>query len=268
MNAVELIRNGKISEASDALRSQIRASPADAKLRVFLFQLLLVDGQWDKALAQLNIAADLDPIHLLMAETCRPLLQCEALRQQVFAGTRSPLVMGEPADWIGWLFQAAALTADGKHQIAAEVRTKAFDAAPAISGTINDQPFEWVADADSRLGPVLEAVVDGKYYWIPMANIAQITLEKPIDLRDIVWLGGQFTWTNGGTAIGFIPVRYPGSEAAADPAVRLARRTDWQDHEGAAVGLGQRTLVTDSAEYPLLEIRSLVMNQPAPVTAT
>jgi protein involved in temperature-dependent protein secretion len=35
--------------------------------------------------------------------------------------------------------------------------------------------FAWLADADVRLGPVLEAIVDGKYYWIPFGNLSAIT---------------------------------------------------------------------------------------------
>ena len=74
--------------------------------------------------------------------------------------------------------------------------------------------FEWLADADSRLGPILEAVIDGRYFWVPLENIHQIVLEKPKDLRDVVWVPAEFMWRNGGTAVGLIPSRYPGSESS------------------------------------------------------
>jgi type VI secretion system protein ImpE len=58
--------------------------------------------------------------------------------------------------------------------------------------------------------------------------------------------------------MGLIPVRYPGSEKCADPAIRMARKTEWQAAgPDAYVGLGQRILTTDGPEIGLLELREL-----------
>ena len=100
---------------------------------------------------------------------------------------------------------------------AVDLRTQAFELAPAISGSIDGVAFEWLADADSRLGPVLEVIFNGRYYWIPFQQIQYIELEAPVDLRDVVWMPAQFTWVNGGTASGLIPTRYPGAENSEDP---------------------------------------------------
>jgi type VI secretion system protein ImpE len=55
-----------------------------------------------------------------------------------------------------------------------------------------------------------------------------------------------------------LPVRYPGSEASADSAIRLARKTEWTGLDSDTVaGLGQRMFATDGNEYPLLETRSI-----------
>ena len=114
MDAEGLLRAGRINDALEALESEIRNDPANAKLRVFLFQLLAVMGDWARALTQLNTSAELDQINLLMAQVCRVALNCEALRGQIFAGKRSPLVFGEPDEWMGWLIQANQLIAEGK----------------------------------------------------------------------------------------------------------------------------------------------------------
>ena len=37
-----------------------------------------------------------------------------------------------------------------------------------------DSAFEWIADADDRLGPVLEAIVNGRYYWVPFERVRRI----------------------------------------------------------------------------------------------
>ena len=76
---------------------------------------------------------------------------------------------------------------------------------------------------------------------------------------------GQFTFANGGQKVGLIPTRYPGSEAHADPAIRMARLTSWEDiGADTFFGCGQRLLATDSGEYPLMDIRSIELNSPEP----
>ncbi|MFI5379648.1 MAG: type VI secretion system accessory protein TagJ [Tepidisphaerales bacterium] len=264
MEAAELLKQGKLDDALARLQEQVRSDPAAAKHRVFLFQLLAVMGRWDKALTQLNVAADLDPKTLLMAQVCRQTLQCEAFRAEVFAGRRSPLVFGQPDEWVGWLIQANQLAAEGRYAQSVEMRNKALEAAPAVAGNVDGKPFEWLADADPRLGPVLEAIVDGKYFWIPMRNIQQISVEPPADLRDIVWLPANFTWANGGVGVGMIPSRYPGTEAVDDGPLRLARRTDWRTlGPDLDVPLGQRLFATNDGDYPLLALKRITFDVPA-----
>lgn len=258
MHAEESLRDGNLDEALARLQEQVRAAPADPKLRVFLFQLLCVLGRWDRALAQLQVAGDLDAGALAMVQTYREAIRCEALRGEVFAGLRSPLVFGEPEQWLALLLEALRLAAEGRYDEASGLRAQAFDAAPATAGTLDGQPFEWIADADGRLGPVLEAVVRGRYYWVPFHRVAAVRLEEPTDLRDLVWAPAHFAWANGGEDVGLIPTRYAGSEASPDGALRLARRTEWSERApDLFVGLGQRMLATDGGEHPLLEVREL-----------
>ena len=89
-------------------------------------------------------------------------------------------------------------------------------------------------------------------------RIAAIQFEPPADLRDMVWLPAQFTWANGGEAVGFIPTRYSGTETAEDSALRLSRKTEWTPIGSEAfAGRGQRVLATSADEVPLLQVREL-----------
>lgn len=268
MNSQQLLRDGKLAETLQALQEEVRANPADAKRRAFLFQLLCVLGKWERAMTQLNVLSDMDGKAVAMATLYRPALQAEALRQEVFEGKRSPLVFGEPAEWVGLMVQASQLVGQGRLREAEPLRTRALEEAPAIAGTITlggaPQSFEWIADADLRLGPILEAVIDGRYFWVPMQNIRQVEIEPPTDLRDAIWAAAVFTWTNGGKAAGLIPARYPGSTESDDPAIVLARKTEWVDHDGDfTTGLGQRMFATDQGEYPILETRSITLGADA-----
>ncbi len=252
------LQQGNVSEALANLQDQVRKDPANAKLRIFMFQLLAVAGQWQRALTQLNVCGELDASTLLMVQTYRTALQCEVLRAEIFAGKRSPLIFGDPQQWLALLIEALRLEADQHIAEAVVLRSEALELAPTSTGTVNGTAFTWLADADSRLGPVLEAIVKGNYYWIPIQQISSIDIEKPTDLRDSVWLPAVFTWLNGGQASGLIPTRYPGSEASADGLLCLARKTVWQDKGNDNYhGLGQRLLATDSEDYPLMEICSI-----------
>jgi len=258
MQMEEFLRAGQLNEAMAALEDEVRGDPTNAKLRVFLFQLLSVLGDWERALTQLNVAAELDALNLLMAQVCRTAINCEAFRAEVFAGKRSPLVFGEPDEWIAWLIQANQMIAEGKYEASKSLRDRAFEAAPAVSGSIDGRPFQWISDSDSRFGPVLEAIIDGKYYWVPFTAIKSLRIEKPADLRDTVWIPVQFTWVNGGEATGLMPTRYPGSEVNEDNAIRLARKTEWIEQPGDVyLGLGQRMFATDEDDFPLLQIRQI-----------
>jgi type VI secretion system protein ImpE len=258
--AEENLRDGDIATALKLLQDKVRAVPADAKPRVFLFQLLAVMGQWERALNQLDVAATLDPSALAMAQTYREALRCELLRADVFAGKRSPMVFGEPEQWLALLIESLLLTARDQTAQARKLRDDAFETAPGSPGTIDGVAFEWIADADMRLGPILEAIVNGRYYWIPFSRLSRIDIEEPADLRDVVWMPAHFEFTNGGEAVGLIPSRYPASETSADGAVCLARKTVWEEvSPGVFHGFGQRVLTTESGEHPLMDIRKIVL---------
>jgi type VI secretion system protein ImpE len=263
--AAELsLKNGDLSAALAQLQDEIRAKPADAALRVFLFQLLCVRGEWERALNQLKVASGLDAAALAMAQTYGEAVRCEAIRRDVFSGKKVPLVFGQPEQWLALLIESLLVAGRGEMERSADLRARAFDEAEPSSGEINGQPFEWVADADARLGPVLEAVINGKYYWVPFSRLAGITVEEPEDLRDMVWMPAHLQFENGGESVALLPTRYPGSEASQDGSIALARRTEWEEvGPGTYHGLGQRVIATDAAEVPLLELRTLIVRAAA-----
>ncbi|MDF1718034.1 MAG: type VI secretion system accessory protein TagJ [Antarcticimicrobium sp.] len=261
MTPEEHLKTGDLDLALKALQDKIRADPADARLRVFLFQLLCVMGDWNRAIKQLKLSAELDEGATMMAQTYREAIICEVYRDKVFAGEKEPMIFGEPQEWLALLIEAQKTLAQGRPDEAAALRARAFDAAPAASGTLNGEPFDWVADADMRLGPVLEIIINGRYFWLPFAAIAELEIDEPGDLRDAVWTAGTLRLANGGELAVLIPTRYPGTTASGDSAAMLARATSWADAGAETyVGTGQRLLATDRSDIALLDLRSLVMD--------
>jgi type VI secretion system protein ImpE len=258
--AEQSLKAGDPAAALAQLQEQVRARPDDAKLRVFLFQLLCVLGQWERALNQLSVASNLDPAALAMAQMYGDAVRCEPVRREVFEGRKSPMVLGQPEQWLALLIESLLLTGHGNAAQSNALRVRAFEEAPTTSGEINSRPFEWIADADSRLGPVLEAVINGRYYWVPFSRLTRIALDAPEDLRDLVWMPAHLEFENGGESLALIPTRYPGSESAGDGAIAMARKTVWSEvAPDVHHGLGQRLLTTDVEEVPLLDVRTIAL---------
>jgi len=264
MQAEQSLREGNLDESLARLQEAVRKDPSNAKHRIFLFQLLAILGDWNRAMTQLGVLKDMDASAIPMAQAYSEAVKCEVLRAEIFAGQRSPLVFGEPEQWVALMTEALRLTADGRHAEAGRLREQAFETAPATPGTIDGVAFEWIADADARLGPILEAIVNGRYYWIPFHRIARLDIEKPEDLRDLVWMPAHIVLVNGGETVGMIPTRYAGSEKSEDAAIRMAKKTDWiQAEDEVFLGLGQRMLATDVDEHPIMNVREIRLGEAA-----
>ena len=258
MLAEQSLREGRVEEALAELQNHVRKAPDNADYRVFLFQLLCVLGDWDRARAQLKVLGELNPGSLPLVHVYGTAITCELLRGEVFAGARTPLILGEPLPWVALLLQGLSEAAHGRGAAAAALRAEALEKAHAVAGRIDGETFDWIADADSRLGPVCEAVIDGRYYWVPFERLRSIVLEAPSDLRDVVWMPAQLGLANGGETAALIPARYPGSEADGDSLIRLGRKTQWDEVTPDTFhGRGQRMFATPGGEYALLSVRRI-----------
>jgi len=267
MNAEDAVSTGDLDAALADLQQRVRSQPQNARLRAFLFELLAVLGDWERARRQLKVAAELNTEYRPLAIAYGAVVACEQARGAIFSGhgRASPTLLGEPQPWMASLVEA--LRAASPKQ-ATQLRQQALQDARPTPGTIDGEPFARFADADARTGPMLEAIIEGRYFWVPLMRMAQIRIEPPADLRDLVWACARLTFDNGGTTFALIPTRYPGSEAIDDAQVRLARLTDWRAQPGGSPhGIGQRLFATDRDDYPLLDTREILFEHPSPATS-
>lgn len=260
-DARDLLKANDLTGALTALQSAVRADPADAKLRIFLFQLLCVMGDWNRAITQLKLSAEMDATAVPMAQTYREGIICEVYREKVFAGEKDPLIFGEPPEWMALMIDALKAQAAGKVDEAASTRARAFDLVPDHGGELNDERFEWIGDADMRLGPILEIIIKGKYFWMPISSVLSMRVEPPADLRDSVWTAANLTLQNGGEFVALIPSLYAGTNVSGSDAEKLGRATSWTDAGGETfVGMGQRLLATDKSDTAIMDLRNLQMD--------
>lgn len=251
---------GTLAQMLSTVIATVKSRSADASARMQLFRLLAVTGQWSRAENQLDVAGNLDKSLALTVLAHRHALNCERFRAEVFGGTRAPLFLGEPDRGSALLAQALALDSE----TAQRLRLEALDSIDTTAGAINGQSFQWLSDADSRIGPILEVYLDGKYYWVPFSRVQSFRVHEPADVLDLVWASTELTLRGGAAQAVLIPTRYPSTETSEDDALRLARRTDWvaigeqQQHRG----VGQRMFASDQTEVALLDARVVEFTEP------
>ncbi len=241
MNARELFQAGRLTEAIQAITAEVRDNPTDARRRTFLFELLCFAGDYDRAEKHLHVLSQSGPNTEMGALLYRGLLQGERARQETFA--------------------------KGEYAGMAKAGT------PPFAGTLNGKPFESLSDADARIGPRLETFAAGSYLWIPFAHIASVRMQPPKRLRDLLWIpaivrtGPAFKGQELGEVL--VPALSPLTSRHEDDTVRLGRETVWElDQDGNEVPYGQKMLLVDGEEIPLLEVRELTIEaKPAAAAA-
>lgn len=258
------LKSGDLPGAVQVCKAAIRKAPLEVELRFVLFQLLSLQADWEAASNQLSAYSELVGRESPMPFIFNKVVQAEVRRKYVFLGQEAPTIFGEPPEWMPYLLQALTASAEGHAAEALSLQAEALDRAPAVSGTINGQPFEWLMDGDSRLGATIEAVIDGQYYWIPQARLRSISMQPPTQVRDAIWAAASLTLENSSVIAAFIPVRYPGAQTWQDAELKLSRSTSWDSPaEGFYIGSGQRLWMSDQGEHPILETREISFNPAA-----
>lgn len=253
-----LLKQGDLSGARAALVAQVKAAPTDAEARMFLFQLMCIQGDWDKAAIHLRTLAELDPAAAMLAGVYGKAIEAEKLRADVFAGKAAPVALVSGVAWMDTLIEALGAFAQADRARAEDLRDAAFDAAQDTPGALNGAAIDWIADADPRFGPCFEALIGGRWGLMPFEAVESIKTDGPQDLRDLVWLQATITLTSGSVAAALLPARYPGSERDPDPEVQLARTTVWRETPIGEIGCGQKLWSTSAGdEVGLLSLRDL-----------
>jgi len=236
-------------------KSKAQLAPGDIRARSALWQIFAARGEHDRARKQLDLMVQLDSSWALEVQACHGLLTAEAHRLAVFRGEAIPACLGEPPAWFAKLVAALPMVAAGQHAAAIPLLREAQDEAGASPGMLNKSPFEWLCDGDARLGPCLEVIVQGRYFWAPWRAIRSLVSRPPSEVRDRLWQPAMIEVTDEGPIEVFIPVRYP---EPRDDGQALARRTDWEPlNDELYIGRGQKCLLTDGGESGFLDIREL-----------
>jgi type VI secretion system protein ImpE len=255
----DLLRSGDLDGARASLIEAVKRSPADQAARMFLWQLMALSGEWDKAISQLRIVAQLSAEAQMLATVYNQAIAAEKTRLDAYAGKAPFAVLVSSSPWIDTLAEGLAALTAGRADEGERLRDQAFDEAGDTPGKLQEQTFAWIADVDPRLGPCFEAIVAGKWGLIPFEAVTRIRTEGPKDLRDIIWLPVELALRSGQSAAALLPARYPGTESAAN-ALKLGRATEWLTGAHGEVPVGQRLWTTDGdLEFGILDFNELLL---------
>ena len=232
MDAHQLFKAGKLTEAISALNAQLRDHPTDQRSRTFLFELLCFAGEYDRAEKQLTILEQEGSRESMLGTLLyKATINAEKTRQEMFGRKTfpKPLLDGSGA---------------------------------ALSGKLNGKEFTVLSDTDPRIGERLELFVAGDYLWMSFHDIASLRVAPPKRLRDLLWIRAEVTT---GPALGsrelgeiMIPSMAPLSWKHPDEEVRLGRVSVWsEDETGEVAPYGLKCILVDGEEVPIVEVREL-----------
>ncbi len=261
MNATDLIRAGRLTEARTLLIEHVKSSPGDTGNRTLLFQVLVFLGELDKAERHLEAIAAQDPGRDAGVRTYRDLISAEKERYEVIRLRKSPSFLPEPPEYFDAYYTGLQKLEEKDLQEAKAHFDLAEARRPAITGTVNGKRFSGFADLDTFLSPFLEIIVHERYVWVPFEFIRELVIPAPRTLFDLIWAQARITTWEGLTMNCFLPVLYPDSYQHADDRVKLGRMTDWVSLGGPfARGAGQHVFLAGDEDVAILEVREVLFD--------
>ena len=252
-----LISRGLAREVEDIIAA-IRIEPLAASHRLALARLKLVQGEYPKALQQLQLACQFEAGLEAEAQLVRMLVRAEQTREAVFDGKILPDLLAAAPAWLEKLI--GALREDDEK--AAAMRQEALSDAPPSKGCFGEaepSPFEWIADGDERLGPVIEIILGGTYYWIPFELVESLYIPIPKRAMELVWAPVDLKLAgHPASRIAYMPTRYIPSKDGCAETLLTGVETVWQKlPSGGWQGQGRRVWYVDGDPLDMFEVGRL-----------
>jgi type VI secretion system protein ImpE len=258
MTAKELMKAGRLKDARRLLIEEVKTTPADVGKRTLLFQVLALNGEWDKAVRHLDMISTQDPDRSIGVHAYLDMMKAEQERLKVMKRRQQPSIMpGAPPYLPQYMAYLDALEKGGFEE-ARGLIARIDEARPGVSGTVNGRPFAGFSETDARLYAFLEVFVHDRYVWIPPEAIQEIIIHEPRDSFDLIWVTATITTWEGLSMNCCMPVVYPESFLAPDDQAKLGRLTDWVPLGGGlSRGVGQHVYQIGEEDMAILDISQI-----------
>ncbi len=268
INAKELIKVGKLSEARKQLIDEIKVSPSDMSKRTLLFQVLAFCGEWDKADRHLDVIALQDASVETGVQVYKNLILAEKERLEVLKRNQLPSFLPKAPPYLEMYLAAWDNLTNNEYEKALELYKQIESSRPSITGTIDGKGFTGFSNMDAFLSLFLEVMVHERYIWVPFDSLKELIITPPKSLFDLLWTTAHLTTWEGLNIGCYLPVLYPQSCLHEDERVKMGRMTDWVPLQGPFYsGRGQHVFQVGEEEKALLEIQNLLFESPVEGTA-
>lgn len=262
---LDLLREGHLNEAIEQASASLKANPKDTAARSLLGELLCIRGDFERADSQLQTLSEFDTDRSEEIAAWRSLIRAAQVRADVFQRAAAPELAREPSQQIRGLLDA--LVAWHECDPGTADRYDALEAQRSPwPATIDSEPVEDVRELDDRMAGILDVMTtQGQYLWLDVADIAHLQLSPRRRPLDAVWRPAHLMLHDGFSGRVYVPIIYP--TPTDDESCLLGRRTDWQERDGAVIGVGQRCWLVGDRDVPLGEIDAVIGPEAEAVTS-
>ena len=257
----DAFKNGDLAGAIAAATVLVKANPMDFGARWLMAEMLLIDGQAERADRMLDAVISEQPIPTVL--DFRTVLRAEVIRQQVWLEGRAPKFQGDdatPAQQAA--LRAAVLLRTGNPEEAEAAAAEAEEARPAAPGTAelaDGRTIEFgdFRDGDDIFSPMIEVLTtSATHILVPVERIASLEFDAPKRPRDLVWRRAAITLKDNTEGVVYLPAIYAcAPDAPAD--VKLGRETSWSEGPGPVRGIGQRVFLIGEEDVAISELKAL-----------
>lgn len=255
-----LFRAGRLDDAVAAANAAVRKAPADPAPRMLLAELLLFQGNLERADTLMDALTAMEPGLALQAAAFRQLVRAEQARRQIWTEGRVPEFLGEPSPHLKRILAALVTLRAGDAAEAARMLHEAEEHRPPAAGAEGSVPFTDFRDADDLCSGFFEVLTTtGKCFWVPTERVASVEFHAPERPRDLYWRRASMSVRDGPDGDVYIPVIYAADATSQPDPIRLGRATDWVGGDGAPMrGLGQRVFLVGDEGRGVMELTTLV----------
>jgi type VI secretion system protein ImpE len=259
----QLLDEGKLQAAIEALTGEVKANPTDIQRRTFLFELLCFAGDYDRAERQLDVVGHQSASAEIGVQVYRDNLKAERARARLLSDGLQPHFLTEPPAYVDLLLEGINRLREQHVSEARAALDRAEEERPALTGRLNGRPFFDFRDYNDILGAVVELFIKDHYTWLPLEQVRRIEINAPRQLRDLLWASARVETADGIIGEVFLPTIYPGSSDHPNDQVKLGRMTDWTAlSEELCLGSGLRLYLMGEEEKAILEVRAIEFDGP------
>lgn len=178
----ELLALKNLEAALAEAQIEVLDTPDDLELRSILFELLMVEGSFEKAAEQIDAIASFNAMEEDLLTFFRGMIEAAKKRRDFYQkGEGGPGSFSRPPDYGEVFMTATVAQAQKSPKIVSDCLEKADP--PAITGrletveglTIEFQDFEDLADLHA---PFLPALVPGEFLWLPWESVRKLDFDQ------------------------------------------------------------------------------------------